>query len=570
MKPLSLDLEHFGPYTKHTIDLAPFRDEPGDIALLVSTPVEQLLVLTESFHAGWQATTDGRSVPVVRVDGDFLGVVVEPGESSVQLVSSSERSRSGRWATTATTTGVSRTAVASRLSVEVTATDVRDFATNKHRNTDDTPYGGGAGMVMKVESLVGAIEAAKARLPDAKVIVMSPRGRTFTQERAKAMAASGSAILVCGRYEGIDERALAFVDEELSLGDFVLTGGELAALCVIDAVARLVPGVLGNAESARIGNRVEVLQFDFVPRYVDDLSNAELLTTFLKLVASGTSAKTDIGAIALATSARIRDEIDYASEAKTLAIFAELYRDHPFIRIPDVASEACGARVLTMTYLDGIDWAEAQHAEQELKNTWAEAIVRFAYGNRWLAGLLHADPHPSNYRFFPDGTVGFLDFGCVQKLTDTERHSWYRMIRAAAEGRKADLRDAMSQLGFLDIDPTLSADELYDWWAQLLSDIIVDPQPVVYAPGTRTRVLSSLFVQDPHHPVNRVSLSAAGAFTARIQLNLVSICAALGATLPIRAISEDMDGISEPITDLGRQHHEWVRQRGLRLIPKLD
>lgn len=302
----------------------------------------------------------------------------------------------------------------------------------------------------------------------------------------------------------------------------------------------------------------------------DDLSNAELLTTFLKLVASGTSAKTDIGAIALATSARIRDEIDYASEAKTLAIFAELYRDHPFIRIPDVASEACGARVLTMTYLDGIDWAEAQQAEQELKNTWAEAIVRFAYGNRWLAGLLHADPHPSNYRFFPDGTVGFLDFGCVQKLTDTERLSWYRMIRAAAEGRKADLRDAMSQLGFLDIDPTLSADELYDWWAQLLSDIIVDPQPVVYAPGTRTRVLSSLFVQDPRHPVNRVSLSAAGAFTARIQLNLVSICAALGATLPIRAISEDMDGISEPITDLGRQHHEWVRQRGLRLIPKLD
>ncbi len=134
--------------------------------------------------------------------------------------------------------------------LEVTATDVRDYATNKHRNTDDTPYGGGAGMVMKVESLVGAIEAAKARLPEAKVIVMSPRGRTFTQDRAKAMAASGSAILVCGRYEGIDERALAFVDEELSLGDFVLTGGELAALCVVDAVARLVPGVLGNAESA--------------------------------------------------------------------------------------------------------------------------------------------------------------------------------------------------------------------------------------------------------------------------------------------------------------------------------
>lgn len=302
----------------------------------------------------------------------------------------------------------------------------------------------------------------------------------------------------------------------------------------------------------------------------DDLSNAELLTTFLKLAASGTSAKTDIGAIALATAARIRDEIDYRREAKTLAAFGELYRDHPFIRIPDVVPRACGARVLTMTYLDGIDWAEAQNADQELKNTWAEAIVRFAYGNRWLAGLLHADPHPSNYRFFPDGTVGFLDFGCVEKLTDSERSSWYRMIRAAAEGRKADLRNAMAQLGFLEIDPALSADELYDWWAQLLSDIIIDPQPVTYTPGSSTRVLSSLFVQDPHHPVNRVSLSAAGAFTARIQLNLVGICAALGATLPIRAISDDMDGISEPVTALGRQHHAWVRQRGFRLIPELD
>ncbi|MBE2250060.1 MAG: tRNA (guanosine(37)-N1)-methyltransferase TrmD [Myxococcus sp.] len=134
--------------------------------------------------------------------------------------------------------------------LELTVTDVRDFAHNKHRNTDDTPYGGGAGMVMKVESLVGAIEAAKARLPGARVILMSPRGATFDQQKARALAAQGSAVLVCGRYEGVDERALAWVDEELSLGDFVLTGGELAALCVIDAVARLVPGVLGNATSA--------------------------------------------------------------------------------------------------------------------------------------------------------------------------------------------------------------------------------------------------------------------------------------------------------------------------------
>ncbi len=134
--------------------------------------------------------------------------------------------------------------------LSIVATDIRDFAPGKHRVTDDSPYGGGAGMVMKVEPLVTAIEQAKTRLPEAPVILLSPRGPIFDQPKAKAIAAKGSVILVCGRYEGVDERALSVIDEELSLGDFVLTGGELGALIVVDAVARLVPGVLGNAESA--------------------------------------------------------------------------------------------------------------------------------------------------------------------------------------------------------------------------------------------------------------------------------------------------------------------------------
>ncbi len=134
--------------------------------------------------------------------------------------------------------------------LEVTPVDVRDFAAGKHRVTDDAPYGGGAGMVMKVEPLAGAIAQARAALPGAKVVLLSPRGATFSQARAREFAAAGELILVCGRYEGVDERAMTVIDEELSLGDFVLTGGELGALMVIDAVARLVPGVLGNSESA--------------------------------------------------------------------------------------------------------------------------------------------------------------------------------------------------------------------------------------------------------------------------------------------------------------------------------
>jgi tRNA (guanine37-N1)-methyltransferase len=135
--------------------------------------------------------------------------------------------------------------------VRVQVTDIRDFAEGKHRVTDDVPYGGGAGMVMKPEPLVAAIEAAKAREPNARVILMSPQGRRFTQTVAQELLQAEALVLVCGRYEGVDERVLSWVDDELSLGDFVLTGGELAALSVIDAVARLMPDVLGNADSPR-------------------------------------------------------------------------------------------------------------------------------------------------------------------------------------------------------------------------------------------------------------------------------------------------------------------------------
>ncbi len=134
--------------------------------------------------------------------------------------------------------------------LEVRVSDVREHAEGRHRVCDDAPYGGGAGMVMKPEPLTLAIEAARARLPGALVVLMSPRGEPLDQALARRLAEQGRLVLVCGRYEGVDERVLEEVDLEVSVGDFVLTGGELAALCVVDAAARLVPGVLGNEASA--------------------------------------------------------------------------------------------------------------------------------------------------------------------------------------------------------------------------------------------------------------------------------------------------------------------------------
>jgi tRNA (guanine37-N1)-methyltransferase len=125
--------------------------------------------------------------------------------------------------------------------------DIRDRAEGKHRTVDDTPYGGGPGMVMRVDVVARAIEAV--RTPASRVILTSAAGRRFEQTDAVRLAALPHLVVVCGHYEGVDARIDTVVDEVLSIGDFVLTGGEIAALAIVDAVARLVPGVLGNARS---------------------------------------------------------------------------------------------------------------------------------------------------------------------------------------------------------------------------------------------------------------------------------------------------------------------------------
>ena len=136
-----------------------------------------------------------------------------------------------------------------RGALEVSLHQVRDYATDRHQQVDDTPYGGGQGMVMKVEPLVAAIEHASA-VDRPHRILLAAQGAPFTQMRAEALAALPGLLLVCGRYEGVDARVAEFVDETLSIGDYVLSGGELAALVVLDAIARLLPGVLGNAASS--------------------------------------------------------------------------------------------------------------------------------------------------------------------------------------------------------------------------------------------------------------------------------------------------------------------------------
>jgi tRNA (guanine37-N1)-methyltransferase len=141
---------------------------------------------------------------------------------------------------------------ANRGLLELTFENPRDYADDVHRTVDDRPYGGGPGMVMKYEPVASAIAAARAQLPEGSpVVCLSPQGQVFDQSIARRYAGLPGLVLLAGRYEGIDERLMMNeVDEEISLGDFVLSGGEIAAMALIDAVTRLLPGALGGAESA--------------------------------------------------------------------------------------------------------------------------------------------------------------------------------------------------------------------------------------------------------------------------------------------------------------------------------
>jgi predicted unusual protein kinase regulating ubiquinone biosynthesis (AarF/ABC1/UbiB family) len=317
------------------------------------------------------------------------------------------------------------------------------------------------------------------------------------------------------------------------------------------------------------GRQVAVkIQYPGVAQAIrDDLSNTELLATMFRFASGSASAlgagMPDLEQATAEISARISEEVDYRHEAANIRAFSDLYRGHPFIRVPEVIDEASGDQVLTMTFLHGADWAAAQHGDQDLKNRWAETISRFATGSYRHGNLFHADPHPGNYRFGSDGTVGFVDFGCVKVLSDQQRRRIVGVARATVDGRKAELRDLMVDSGFLTADSSLTVDEAYEWWAAMLYEMLV-PQPVTYTAQTGERAVASMLdMRSPDHPMRRMSVPADFVFFSRLNLSMNAVLSALGATLYARAMLDDMDGIAPPVTELGRRHDAWVRQRGL-------
>ena len=144
--------------------------------------------------------------------------------------------------------------------------DLHNWSLNKQRRIDDTPYGGGPGMIMQAEPIARALEDIKTNYAKRRVILLSPRGHKWTQAKARRYSQLDELVLICGRYEGVDERVTYLVDEQISIGDYILTGGELAAMVIIDSIARLLPGVVGNAASLMEESHSRVGQLEY-PQY---------------------------------------------------------------------------------------------------------------------------------------------------------------------------------------------------------------------------------------------------------------------------------------------------------------
>jgi predicted unusual protein kinase regulating ubiquinone biosynthesis (AarF/ABC1/UbiB family) len=229
----------------------------------------------------------------------------------------------------------------------------------------------------------------------------------------------------------------------------------------------LAAASIGQVHAARLhdGRAVAVkIQYPGVAAAIRaDLKNAELLVTFLGFVLGLSKVKFDLEEAAQEFSVRILEELDYRLEAVNQAEFAELYRGHPFIHVPDVLVELSTDRVLTQELVQGKSWSEAQLAEQELRDKWGETIFRFFYDS-FQRGVGNVDPHPGNYLFHDDGTVSFLDFGCVKRYPPEQVEAMHAIVHACVHGDVTGTWRANVEGGFFSATDPVSPEEIFDYW----------------------------------------------------------------------------------------------------------
>ncbi len=327
----------------------------------------------------------------------------------------------------------------------------------------------------------------------------------------------------------------------------------------------LAAASIGQVHRARLhdGRPVAVkIQYPGVAAAIDaDLANHQLLTTFMSLLMSFAPRRIGVDAKAIANemAERIRAELDYRQEAANQHEFADLYRGHPFIRIPEVVDELSSDRVLTQDLAEGLTWEQARRADEPLRGQWAQAVFRFGYGSLNTFRIVNVDPHPGNYRFHRDGTVSFLDFGCVMRIAPTTSDQLIRMLRATVRGDVEATWSAALGLGIWKASDPVTPQEAFDYWHEP-TVMYWGPQPFRITPEIVAAGIERH--NSPYGPstnaVRYVNSPEGFAYLNRLDFGMLSVLAGLDVALDWRAMVNEYYENQPPATERSKLHWDFI------------
>jgi predicted unusual protein kinase regulating ubiquinone biosynthesis (AarF/ABC1/UbiB family) len=309
---------------------------------------------------------------------------------------------------------------------------------------------------------------------------------------------------------------------------------------------------IGQVHAARLhdGRDVAVkIQYPGAERAIRaDLCDNELLASLLRHSCGMTCVQADVPAIARELSARIAEEIDYRVEAANQEAFAAAYRGHPLIRIPETVPELCTARVLTMDLSDGFCWARAAAAPQHLRDRWGEVIYRFSVGSLTRLGMLNADPDPGNFLFHADGSVTFLDFGCVRRYTPTQIRTVQAAMQAIVDSDSTQLLRVLSHAGYVNSADPPDASALMAWLREAHTPVVAE-QPYTYSPDFAAALRGSDLARPGRYAdvIRRLTIPPDFLAVVRVNLGVARVLAGLGATGQWAAIHREHCGAAAPV-----------------------
>jgi predicted unusual protein kinase regulating ubiquinone biosynthesis (AarF/ABC1/UbiB family) len=330
----------------------------------------------------------------------------------------------------------------------------------------------------------------------------------------------------------------------------------------------LAAASIGQVHAARLhdGRAVAVkIQYPGVADAIQaDLKNNELLGTFLGLIGGLSPRKIefDFRGAAQEMSVRIMEELDYRLEATNQAEFADLYCGHPFIHVPEVIGELCSDRVLTQELMQGKCWSEALTSEQGLRNSWGEAIWRFVYGTYHRIHVFYADPHPGNYLFHEDGSVSFLDFGCVKRFRRDQAEIMNMIVRESLRGDVLGTWKAAVEIGFFSSSGDVTPQEVFDYWREPFK-LYWAEQPFTVTPEYVAALIERRF--SPTGPSGNAFRHAIAppeyTMTSRIEMGAMSAIAGLRATNDWGSIAAERFENAPPLTAMGKLESEFFKDR---------